>query len=110
MGVKRLPRIISQIRQYTSYDYPIAIVFRASLFDEQILTGNISNIEQKLKQYNVEGLPGICIIGDIINYSQPQNKTKHREAIYVVKGNRNHALEKCELLFEQGYGCMIDWR
>ncbi|MFI3133231.1 uroporphyrinogen-III C-methyltransferase, partial [Staphylococcus warneri] len=66
------------------------------------------NIEQKLKQYNVEGLPGICIIGDIINYSQPQNKTKHREAIYVVKGNRNQALEKCELLYEQGYGCMIE--
>lgn len=108
MGVKRLPRIIKQIRQYTSYDYPIAIVFRASLFDEKILTGNISNIEQKLTQYNVEGLPGICIIGDIINYSLPQNKAKHTEIIYIVKGNRNHALEKCELLYEQGYGSMIE--
>lgn len=108
MGVKRLPRIIKQIRQYTSYDYPIAIVFRASLFDEKILTGNINNIEQKLTQYNVEGLPGICIIGDIINYSLPQNKAKHTEIIYIVKGNRNHALEKCELLYEQGYGSMIE--
>lgn len=108
MGVKRLPRIIKQIRQYTSYDYPIAIVFRALLFDEKILTGNISNIEQKLTQYNVEGLPGICIIGDIINYSLPQNKAKHTEIIYIVKGNRNHALEKCELLYEQGYGSMIE--
>lgn len=108
MGVKRLPRIIKQIRQYTSYDYPIAIVFRASLFDEKILTGNISNIEQKLTQYNVEGLPGICIIGDIINYSLPQNKAKRTEIIYIVKGNRNHALEKCELLYEQGYGSMIE--
>ncbi|WP_019236060.1 uroporphyrinogen-III C-methyltransferase [Staphylococcus warneri] len=108
MGVKRLPRIISQIRQYTSYDYPIAIVFRASLFDEQVLTGNISNIEQKLNQYKVEGLPGICIIGDIISYSQPQIKTKNKEKIYIVKGDRNQALEKCELLYEQGYGCIIE--
>ena len=50
------------------------------------MTGNISNIEQKLTQYNVEGLPGICIIGDIINYSLPQNKAKHTEIIYIVKG------------------------
>ena len=72
------------------------------------MTGNISNIEQKLNQYKVEGLPDICIIGDIISYSQPQIKTKHKEKIYIVKGDRNQALEKCELLYEQGYGCMIE--
>ncbi|NGQ49431.1 uroporphyrinogen-III C-methyltransferase, partial [Staphylococcus aureus] len=39
MGVKRLGKIITQIQQYTDIDYPIAIVFQASCFNEFVVKG-----------------------------------------------------------------------
>lgn len=48
MGVKRLGKIIAQIQQYTDIDYPIAIVFQASCFNEFVVKGRLSNIVGKL--------------------------------------------------------------
>ncbi|MDN8907589.1 SAM-dependent methyltransferase, partial [Staphylococcus aureus] len=51
MGVKRLEKIIAQIQQYTDIDYPIAIVFQASCFNEFVVKGRLSNIVGKLEHY-----------------------------------------------------------
>ena len=52
MGVKRLGQIIKQIESYTNEDYPIAIVFNASCYNEKIVIGHLSTIEEQLASQN----------------------------------------------------------
>ncbi|MDN8710510.1 uroporphyrinogen-III C-methyltransferase, partial [Staphylococcus aureus] len=49
MGVQRLGKINTQIQQYTDIDYPLAIVFQASCFNEIVVKGRLSNIISKLQ-------------------------------------------------------------
>ena len=67
MGVKRLGQIIKQIESYTNEDYPIAIVFNASCYNEKIVIGHLSTIEEQLVSQQLEGHPGICILGNILD-------------------------------------------
>ncbi|WP_460994538.1 SAM-dependent methyltransferase, partial [Staphylococcus aureus] len=61
MGVKRLGKIITQIQQYTDNDYPIAIVFQTSCFNEFVVKGRLSTIISTLQHYSIEAKPGRCI-------------------------------------------------
>lgn len=109
MGIKRLGKIIEQIKRYTDIDYPIAIVFNASCFNEFVVTGYLSNIIQRLEQHHVEAKPGICIIGDVGEYVDYSRQTwpEHRP-FYVINGEQQEALEICEYLYDKGFGCMIN--
>ncbi len=85
MGVKRLGKIITQIQQYTDIDYPIAIVFQASCFNEFVVKGRLSNIISNLQHYSIEAKPGICIIGKLLIILKTLNKSNPTEAILCSK-------------------------
>lgn len=108
MGVKRLPKIINQIQQFSDINFPIAIIFRASLFDEKVIIGTLSDIQQKIKSHQLEGMPGVCIIGDIVNYVESKIDSKPDQPFYIVQGEKGRAMEKCEILSDEGYGCIIE--
>ncbi|RQX27527.1 uroporphyrinogen-III C-methyltransferase [Staphylococcus warneri] len=108
MGVKRLPKIINQIQQFSDINFPIAIIFRASLFDEKVIIGTLSDIQQKIKSHQLEGMPGVCIIGDIVNYVDSKIDSKPDQPFYIVQGEKGRAMEKCEILSDEGYGCIIE--
>lgn len=109
MGVKRLGKIIAQIQQYTDIDYPIAIVFQASCFNEFVVKGRLSNIVGKLEHYAIEAKPGICIIGEVVGYTENVSTTSNpTQQFYVVSGSRHDALMLCEHLYDEGYGCLLN--
>ncbi|UMT80423.1 uroporphyrinogen-III C-methyltransferase [Staphylococcus roterodami] len=109
MGVKRLGKIIAQIQQYTDIDYPIAIVFQASCFNEFVVKGRLSNIVEKLERYVTEAKPGICIIGEVVGYTENVSTTSNpTQQFYVVSGTKHDALILCEHLYDAGYGCILN--
>ncbi|MBL7573674.1 uroporphyrinogen-III C-methyltransferase [Staphylococcus saccharolyticus] len=112
MGIKRLGHILKQIETYTDEDYPIAIVFNASCFNQQIITGTLSTIEHELTLHHLDGRPGICILGHLISYFDNTSIRKHEilsHKYYVIKGDKPLALAKAEELYEDGYQCLIDF-
>ncbi|WP_256075727.1 SAM-dependent methyltransferase, partial [Staphylococcus aureus] len=87
MGVKRLGKIIAQIQQYTDNDYPIAIVFQASCFNEFVVKGRLSNIVGKLEHDAIEAKPGRFIIGEVVGYTENVSTTPNpTQQSYVVSG------------------------
>lgn len=112
MGVKRLGQIIKQIESYTNEDYPIAIVFNASCYNEKIVIGHLSTIEDQLVSQQLEGHPGICILGNIlddINRTLLNNNKNDKGNLYLIKGDKERAIAKAETLYDEGIQCLIDF-
>lgn len=112
MGVKRLGQIIKQIESYTNEDYPIAIVFNASCYNEKIVIGHLSTIEEQLVSQQLEGHPGICILGNIlddINRTLLNNNKNDKGNLYLIKGDKERAIAKAETLYDEGIQCLIDF-
>ncbi len=112
MGVKRLGQIIKQIESYTNEDYPIAIVFNASCYNEKIVIGHLSTIEEQLASQKLEGHPGICILGNIlddINRTLLNNNEIDKGNLYLIKGDKERAIAKAETLYDEGIQCLIDF-
>lgn len=112
MGVKRLGQIIKQIESYTNEDYPIAIVFNASCYNENIVIGHLSTIEEQLASQKLEGHPGICILGNIlddINRTLLNNNEIDKGNLYLIKGDKKRAIAKAETLYDEGIQCLIDF-
>ena len=113
MGIKRLGRIIDRITAYTSEDYSIAIVFNATCHNQRVIIGKLSTIEHQLQQHELEGEPGICILGAIVDYIDKDKvlKQEHErnldDSLYVIKGSKEDALLKAEELSETGYRCIV---
>lgn len=112
MGVKRLGQIIKQIESYTNEDYPIAIVFNASCYNEKIVIGYLSTIEEQLAFQKLEGHPGICILGNILddtNRTLLNNNEVDKGNLYLIKGDKERAIAKAETLYDEGIQCLIDF-
>lgn len=113
MGIKRLSAIIEQIRAYTNEDYPIMIVFNATCFNQKVISGKLSTIEQVLRQSHLEGQPGICILGSLVNEIDKthliDNQNDINHYLYVINGDKEEALLKAELLFDEGKNCLIQF-
>ena len=112
MGVKRLGQIIKQIESYTNEDYPIAIVFNASCYNEKIVIGHLSTIEEQLASQKLEGHPGICILGNILddtNRTLLNNNEVDKGNLYLIKGDKERAIAKAETLYDEGIQCLIDF-
>lgn len=113
MGIKRLGRIIEQIKAYTMEDYSIAIVFNATCYNQRVVIGKLSTIEQQLQHLNLEGEPGICILGDIVNHIDKnevmvqEHESNEDDTIYVIHGSKEDALLKAEELAEIGHRCLL---
>lgn len=109
MGIKRLTRIIMQIQQYSDYDYPIAAVFNASCFNEIVITGHLSDIVARISEHDLVGIPGVCIIGDVVEKVKMENHLyKSSTPFYIVEGEQQQALTICEELYDKGYGCLLN--
>lgn len=115
MGIKRLGHIIEQITAYTNEDYPIAIVFNATCYNQQVVTGYLSTIEETLSQTHFDGQPGICILGSLVKYIDQSNFNMEKMAedvmptLYLIKGDKELALRKAEELYEEGKQCLLDY-
>lgn len=66
MGIGKLNEIVELFKKYKSLEYPVAIIQNGTLPNEKIVSGNLSDIQKKVLQYEIAS-PAIIIIGDVIN-------------------------------------------
>ena len=45
-------------------------------------------MQQKIKSHQLEGMPGVCIIGDIVNYVESKIDSKPDQPFTLSKGKR----------------------
>lgn len=113
MGVKRLGNIIQQISQFTDEDYSIAIVFNATCYNQKVVTGKLSNIEHQLQQLQLDGEPGICILGAIIDYIDVEHLVGSNysfdDTLYIIKGSKEDVLVEAEIRSDRGQRCLVDY-
>ena len=58
-------------------------MFNASCYNEKIVIGHLSTIEEQLVSQQLEGHPGICILGNILDDIQSLNNNKNDKEIYI---------------------------
>ncbi|MGT0298793.1 hypothetical protein ACV566_06040 [Staphylococcus aureus] len=74
-----------------------------------LLEGHLSNIISKLQHYSIEAKPGICIIGEVVGYTENTPKSyDSMKQFYVVSRINMTPLCFCEHLYDEGYGCLLN--
>ena len=71
MGVRKLPQIAEVYKGYGQFDLPVMIIQNGSLDNEKVVTGTISNIEEVVKENEVQA-PAIIVIGEVLNFKSEQ--------------------------------------
>ena len=87
-------------------------MFNASCYNEKIVIGHLSTIEEQLVSQQLEGHPGICILGNIlddINRTLLNNNKNDKGNLYLIKGDKERAIAKAETLYDEGIQCLIDF-
>lgn len=65
LSVQEIGEVVNTLRQGYSADTPVAVVYRASWSDEQILQGTLENIEAKVKETGIRKHAQI-LVGDFL--------------------------------------------
>ncbi len=68
MGIGKLEEIVDVFKKHKQENYPIAIIQNGTLANEKIVSGNLSNIQEKVLHENISS-PAIIIVGDVISSS-----------------------------------------
>lgn len=87
-------------------------MFNASCYNEKIVIGHLSTIEEQLASQKLEGHPGICILGNILddtNRTLLNNNEIDKGNLYLIKGDKKRAIAKAETLYDEGIQCLIDF-
>ena len=75
-------------------------MFNASCYNEKIVIGHLSTIEEQLASQKLEGHPGICILGNIlddINRTLLNNNEIDKGNLYLIKGDKSVQLQRLKL-------------
>lgn len=65
MGIGKLQEIIAVFKKHKTENYPIAIIQNGTLTNEKIVSGILSDIQEKVLQENITS-PAIIIIGEVV--------------------------------------------
>ena len=109
MGVKRLPRLMEEVRSTIQEDLPVAVIFNATCVNQHVIAGDVSTISEKVANTEISG-PGITIVGqvvrDILN-ELPKNKMMEYVCFH---GTRTENMDKALDIYEAGGWAIIDDR
>lgn len=109
MGIKRLPQIVKQIYQETKTDFPIAIFYNVSTYNEQMISGQLTTIIKQVEEQDLVMTPGIIIIGKVMDMTNEisRNIDNTLRKNYLISGARSLAIEKAFELYEEGHYCLM---
>ena len=68
MGIGKLAEIVAVFKKNKASTYPVAVIQNGTLANEKIVSGNLSDIQEKVLQENISS-PAIIIIGEVVNSS-----------------------------------------
>ncbi len=74
LSVQEIDRVVEKLaRGYGSYDTPVAVVYRASWEDQDVIFGNLRNISKKVKEKNINKMAQI-LVGDFLDSDYDRSK------------------------------------
>jgi siroheme synthase len=73
MGLLSLPNLIENlVAQKTSKFLPVAVIESGTLSSQKVVTGNLKNIETKVKKAKIKS-PALIIIGQVVKLREKLN-------------------------------------
>lgn len=109
MGVKRLPRLMEEVRSTIQEDLPVAVIFNATCVNQHVIAGDVSTISEKVANAEKSG-PGITIVGQVVRdilKELPKNKMMEYVCFH---GTRTENMDKALDIYEAGGWAIIDDR
>ena len=109
MGVKRLPRLMEEVRSTIQEDLPVAVIFNATCVNQHVIAGDVSTISEKVANAEKSG-PGITIVGQVVRdilKELPKNKMMEYVCFH---GTRTENMDKALDIYEAGGWAIIDNR
>lgn len=105
MGVNNLPQIVEQLQKHgRAKNTPVALIRWGTLPKQEIITGTLTDIVEKVEKANFKA-PAIIIVGEVIKLRDQlkwfENKPLFAKHILVTR-SRSQASELVELLEENG--------
>lgn len=74
LSVQEIERVVEHLAKgYGSYDTPVAVVYKASWEDEEILMGTLGDISKKVKEKNINKMAQI-LVGNFIEGDYERSK------------------------------------
>ena len=74
LSVQEIDRVVEQLAKgYGSYDIPVAVVYKASWEDEEIIMGTLADISKKVKEKNINKMAQI-LVGNFIEGDYERSK------------------------------------
>lgn len=74
LSVQEIDRVVEELAKgYGSYDIPVAVVYKASWEDEEILMGTLGDISKKVKEKNINKMAQI-LVGNFIEGDYERSK------------------------------------
>lgn len=110
MGVKRLPKLMKEVREAIEDDLPVAVIFNATCVNQQVLAGHVSTIAHQVAALNETPGPGITIVGHVVrDVLAATANTPSAERICIV-GERSKCIDEAMAIYEAGGWAIIDDR
>ena len=109
MGVKNLPQIVQRLMENgRAKDSPVALVRWGTTAIQQVVTGTLSNIVEKVQQAKLKP-PSIIVVGDVVTLRDRlkwfENRPLHGKRIIVTRA-REQASDLVKKLADLGAHCI----
>ena len=111
MGIKRLPRLMHDIKNKMGIDFPVAIVFNATHPNQRVISGTVNTIVEQIEMLPERLGPGVTIVGQVVRDVQTDvaNTSRNYETV-LIRGERLEAIARAFDYFEAGHQVVIDDR
>ncbi|MBN4909168.1 uroporphyrinogen-III C-methyltransferase [Staphylococcus sp. EG-SA-13] len=110
MGVKRLPTLVKEIRAEITDDIPVAVIFSATRPEQTVISGNVSNIVDKVQSLSQIPGPGITIVGHVVRDLVEDISSKEEVEYVKFIGDRQNIIDNALEVYESGGWAIIDDR
>lgn len=88
LSVQEIGEVVKELKKGYPIDTPVAIVYRASWPDEQILEGTLATIEAKVKEAGIRKHAQI-LVGDFLNHHGSRSKLYDPEFTHEYRQGRS---------------------
>lgn len=110
MGVKRLSRLMEEVRAAVQEELPVAVIFNATCVNQQVIAGHVSTISEKIAALERIPGPGITIVGHVVRDILKELPMKVPVESICIHGKRSEYMDKALDIYEAGGWAIIDDR
>ncbi|AJC95296.1 uroporphyrinogen-III C-methyltransferase [Staphylococcus hyicus] len=110
MGVKRLPKLMKEVQSVITDDLPVAVIFNATCVNQQVISGHVSTITEKIAALPERPGPGITIVGKVVRDILTEIPALAKVDYVCIKGARDKCMPQAMDIYERGGWAIIDDR